>query len=77
MLKTLERHSVVRAAHSSWPADCDASSRYDGCVTMDPARASRAWSILSEDTFPAEIANYPAMLHRAFMMEIAKRSKDD
>lgn len=75
MLKSITRRSVVRAAHSSWPDDCDMTPRYPAFITIDPIRTVEAWAALSEDTFPLEIATYPAYLHQAFKSELSKRSK--
>lgn len=77
MLKIADRRAVVRAAHSSWPDDCDMTPRYSRHITIDPSRTVEAWGTLAEDTFPLEIATYPAIFHQAFKCQLFKRSKNE
>lgn len=77
MLKLADRRSFVRAAHSSWPDDCDMTPRYNRHINIDPSRTLEAWGTLAEDTFPLEIATYPAIIHRAFRLHLFKRSKNE
>lgn len=73
MLRTIEKREAVRAVHSTWLGETDMSSKYRRCTTLDPTFAEDAWESLSEDSFPLEIANLPAILHRAFISELSKR----
>lgn len=77
MLKSVQRREVVHAGHKTWPGDCDMTPRYIRQVTLEPCLLAEAWGTLSEDTFPLEVATYPAIFHRAFKLQLGKRARNE
>lgn len=71
-----KNRSIVRAFHSSWDDEQEMrpKQRYMSCITLEPQEALSAWDRLSEDTVPLEFANWPRLLHAAFLRELTKRS---
>lgn len=77
MLKTVHHSERVHSGHSSWPGNCDFTPVFDQSVTIDPSAVSEAWKVLSQDTFAAEFVSLPAIIHRAFKLQLGKRERDD
>jgi len=75
MLKALTRREIVRTSAKS-SDDQPNKYRYGNCITLEPPFAESAWTTLSEDTFGLEIADYPRILHNAFIIHLRKRAEN-
>ena len=69
----VSRREIVRTS-VQFRDENPSSYRYRGCFTLEPPLVGDAWDTLAEDTFGLEIADYPRILHHAFLAEVLKRA---
>lgn len=75
MLKAVQKRNIVRASTKPHREGRREGCIYSGVNTLEPSLVDDTWGTLSEDTFAIEIAQFPALLHRAFLSELRKRAK--